>query len=33
MGGSKLPVVAIRGFLLADVLADLFQFKPDCDTA
>ena len=28
--GSELPAVAIRVILLADVLADLLQFKPNC---
>ena len=30
VNGSELSVLSIRGFLLADVLADLLQFKADC---
>ena len=29
VNGSELSVCSIRGFLLADVLADLLQFKAD----
>ena len=29
VNGSELAVLSIRGFLLADVLADLLQFKAD----
>jgi len=28
--GSELPACSIRALLLADVLADLLQFKADC---
>src|SRR5260221_5095053 len=30
INSSKLSVLSIRGFLLADVLADLLEFKADC---
>ena len=29
VNGSELPVCSIRSFLVADVLADLFQLEPD----